>query len=414
MNERRVVVTGMGCVSPAGLGVATTWETLLAGRSVVRTIPGAVESGIQSTMGARVENFAPPPLKQDPSRLGRATLFALAASLEAVADAGLAGADIDLGRAGVIAATGIGDASEHVRQTKVFLERGLRAMHPLYIPKVMPNAAAAHVAIELGFRGLSFAPTSACAASAHGLALALRLIRAGDAELILAGGTEETFSMLQPLASFDALRALSRRNSDPEHASRPFDKDRDGFVLGEGAAMLVLETAEHAKRRGARVYAELRGAGMTTDSYHIVAPEPSGDGAIRAMRYAIADAGAAASDVNHISAHGTSTPLNDKVECVAINSLFGGHAKKIAVGAAKSVIGHTMGSAAAMSAIAAILAIRDSRVPPVANYVTPDPDCDLDIVAGAPRAMAVNVALVNAFGFGGHCVSLAIGSAEGL
>jgi len=273
----------------------------------------------------------------------------------------------------------------------------------------MPNAPSAHVAIELGFRGTSFAPTSACAASAHGLALALRLIRAGDADLVMAGGTDEMFSTLLPLAAFDVLRALSRRNDDPQGASRPFDAKRDGFVLGEGAGMLVVEELEHARRRGARIYAELLGAGMTTDAHHIVAPEPTGDGAVRAIAFAVADAGRKPEDVTHVSAHGTSTPLNDRIECTAMRRAFGAHADRIAVGATKSVIGHTMGASAAIAAISVVRSITDGVVPPIANLTTPDPDCDLDFVSGDPRRMPVDLSLVNAFGFGGHCVSLAFG-----
>jgi 3-oxoacyl-[acyl-carrier-protein] synthase II len=407
MTGRRVVVTGMGCVTPAGRDAEATWQAVVAGRSGVRTLKRALDASMQCTIGAAVDDFVPPPLKQDGSRLGRATLFALGAAVEAAAHAGLPSADIDRGRAGVIAATGIGDASEHVRQTQVFMERGFRAVHPLYVPKVMPNASAAHLAIEFGFRGASFAPTSACAASAHALSLALRLIRAGDADLFLAGGTEEMYSMLLPLAAFDVLRALSRRNADPAGASRPFDLNRDGFVLGEGAGMLVVEALEHAKRRGAPILAELAGAGMTTDAHHIVAPEPSGDGAVRAMARALEDAGRSPSEVDHISAHGTSTPLNDRIECAAVHKLFGPHAKRISVSATKSVLGHTIGASAAIASISTIRSITDGIVPPIANYTTRDPACDLDFVAGSARSVPVRLALVNAFGFGGHCVSLA-------
>ncbi len=407
--KRRVVITGMGCVTPAGGDVASTWQALLAGRSVVRHVPAAQDVAMPCTIGAPIDSFALPPLRQDPSRLGRATQFALAAAVEAVADAGLAGLATGLDRAGVIVGTGIGDAAEHFVQTRVCLERGFRAVHPLYAPKVMPNAAAAHVAIELGWRGTSFAPMSACAASAHAIALGLRLVQAGDLDLALVGGTDEMFSQLLQLAAFDALRALSRRNDDPEHASRPFDARRDGFVLGEGAGLLVIEEAEHARRRGARVHAELRGAGMTTDAYHVVAPEPTGDGAARAMSLALAEMGGAASDVQYVNAHGTATPLNDPIECLAIRRAFGAAANELCVGATKSVLGHMMGASAAVAAISTALTIREGIVPPIANYSVPDPACDLDFVAGARRRVPVRGALVNAFGFGGHCVSLAMG-----
>jgi 3-oxoacyl-[acyl-carrier-protein] synthase II len=413
MTHRRVVVTGMGGDTAAGRDAASTWDAILAGRSGVRTLPEAVEQKVQCTIGAPVVDYVPPPTKQDMTRLGRTTQLGLGAAAEAVLDAGVAGAAIDLSRAGVIAATGIGDASEHIRQTQAWMAKGLRAIHPLYVPKVMPNAPAAHIALEFGFRGTSFAPTSACAASAHALAVALRLIRADDIDMAIAGGSDEMFSTLLPLAAFDVLRALSRRNNDPAGASRPVDAGRDGFVLGEGAGMLVLEELEHAKRRGARIYAELCGAGMTGDAHHIVAPEPTGDGAIRAMQRAIADSRRAPSDVQHISAHGTSTPLNDRIECAAIHTTFGAHAKRVAIGATKSVLGHTIGASAAIASISTIRSIRDGVVPPIANYTTPDPACDLDFVRGSARETPVGLALVNAFGFGGHCVSLAFGRFSG-
>ena len=412
MTHRRVVVTGMGCVTPAGSDVESTWQAIVAGRSAVKTVAFAKDAGMQCTIGAQVTGFNPPPFKTDASRLGGATIFALGAAVQAAADAGLPDAAVDLDRAGVIVATGIGDASEHIRQAEAFFNRGIRAVHPLYVPKVMPNAPSAHVAIELGFRGTSFAPTSACAASAHALALALRLIRAGDVDLAIAGGTDEMFSTPLQLASFDVLRALSRRNDDPPGASRPFDGTRDGFVLGEGAGMLVVEELEHARRRGARIYAELLGAGMTTDAHHIVAPEPTGDGAMRAINFALADAGRTAADVTHVSAHGTSTPLNDRIECTAMRRAFGSHADRVAISATKSVLGHTMGASAAIAAISTVRSITDGIIPPIANYSTPDPACDLDFVAGSARELRPGVSLVNAFGFGGHCVSLAFGRVE--
>jgi beta-ketoacyl-acyl-carrier-protein synthase II len=413
MTPRGVVVTGMGCVTPAGVGVPATIAALHAGKSVARQLPEALEADIGCKIGAAVVGFPKPwgELKQSPSRLARATQFALASSIEAAEDAGLRGGVPDPVRSGAVIGTGIGDAADHAEQVRVTSKRGLRAVHPLFIPHVMNSAAAAHVGIEFGLRGAGLATGSACASASHAIAVALRLIQAGDLDLCFAGGTEELYSSLLGLAAFDSLRVLSHRNDEPERACRPFDKGRDGLVMGEGAGVLVLESEDHARRRGARVHARIVGAGMTSDATHIVAPAADGDGAVRAMGRALEDAGRRPTDVTHVNAHGTSTPLNDKVECVAIHRLFGAHARKISVAATKSIIGHSMGASGAIATIATVAAVRDGLVPPTANYETPDPECDVDVVAGSTRAAPIGLALVNAFGFGGHCVSIAVARA---
>jgi len=410
MKRRDIVVTGMGCVTPAGLDVPSTLAAVLAGKSVARRLPSAVASDLGCKIGADVRDFPRPwpTLKQSPSRLARGAQFALAASLEAAADAGLQGGVPVPERSGAIIGTGIGDTADHDQQLRATMAKGLRAMHPLYVPHVMSSAPAAHVGIEFGLRGAGFSTSSACASGSHAIAVALRLIQCGDLDLCFVGGVEELFTSLLGLAAFDSLRVLSHRNDEPQRACRPFDKARDGLVMGEGAGVLVLETEEHAKKRGARIHARILGAGMTNDATHIVAPAADGDGAVRAMEGALADADRAPTDVRHVNAHGTSTPLNDKVECVAIHRVFGAHAERVSVTATKSIIGHSMGASGAIATIVAVASVRDGVAPPTANYETPDPECDVDVVAGAPRSSPVDLALVNAFGFGGHCVSLAV------
>ncbi|HVR84432.1 MAG TPA: beta-ketoacyl-ACP synthase II [Planctomycetota bacterium] len=410
MSRPRVVVTGLGCITPAGNDVATTWEHFLAGKSAVQTVDALKEAKCQVTIGAPVRNFDPGLLevRQDVDRIGRSSQFALSAALQAWRDAGLAGSDLDPARLGAVIGTGIGDQAETYQQTQKFLARGARAIHPLYVTKVMLNAAVGLVSVEFGLAGPSFAVASACASGGHAIGSALRLLQAGDADLVLTGGVEECFTCVMNPASFDAMRALSRRNSEPELASRPFDRGRDGFVLGEGAGMLVLETLDHAVRRKARIYAELSGVGMTSDAHHLTAPDPSGKGAERAMALAIRDAGWTPQDVQYVNAHGTSTPLNDRTETLAIRKVFGPHADRLCVSSQKSMIGHLIGASAAVSLVATVLSIAHGRVPPTINLDQPDPECDLDYVPHRARTLSVERALVNSFGFGGHCVTLGV------
>jgi 3-oxoacyl-[acyl-carrier-protein] synthase II len=415
MNRPRVVLTGLGCITPAGNDVASTWEHLLAGKSAVRTVELLQSERCPTTIGAPVRDFFPEHLdvRQDVERMGRGSQFVLAAAAEAWRDAGLKGPAPDPSRWGTIIGTGVGDAVETFYQTKSYLTRGVRAVHPLYVTKVMANAAPAILSVEFGLGGPSFTVASACASGGHALGMALRLLQAGDADLILAGGVEECFSCVINPAAFDAVRALSRRNDAPEKASRPFDRNRDGFVLGEGAGVLVLETLEHAKGRGAKIYAELSGVGMAGDAHHLTAPEPEGQGAIRSMELAIRDAGWSPSDVQYVNAHGTSTPLNDRIETRAIRKVLGVHADRACVSSQKSMIGHLIGASASVAALATALAIGHGVVPPTINLETPDPDCDLDYVPHRARRLDLRRALVNSFGFGGHCVTLALSRYEG-
>jgi 3-oxoacyl-[acyl-carrier-protein] synthase II len=411
MSRRRIVVTGLGCLTPGGNDLRSTWEFLLAGRSAVTSLDFLEKEKCACTIGAPIRDFHPERLevRQDVDRMGRSSQFALAAAVEAWRDGGLGPSSIDPTRSGCLIGTGIGDAVETFQQTRSFLARGVKAVHPLYVTKVMPNAASGLLSVEFGLAGPVFTIASACASGGHAIGTALRLIRAGDADVILAGGVEEVFTCVIHPASFDVIRALSRRNADPARASRPFDRDRDGFVLAEGAGMVILEELGHALARGARIYAEVTGAGMTSDAHHLTAPEPNGSGAARAMGLALQDAGWRAEDVQYISAHGTSTPLNDRIETAAIRKVLGNHAGKVCVSSIKSMIGHTVGASAALGLITTALSVHHGRVPPTINQEHPDPQCDLDYVPNEARTVDVRGALVNSFGFGGHCVSLGVG-----
>jgi 3-oxoacyl-[acyl-carrier-protein] synthase II len=413
VNRRRVVVTGVGAVTPAGHDAPSTWAALKAGRSAVELAPRLVAAGCRSHVAAEVRGFDPAVLlsRQDAARLGRGAQFALVAALEAWRDAALDPVILDLARCGVVLGTGFGDSTETFQQTQNYVKSGVRGIHPTCAPRAMSNAPAAHIALEFSLRGPSFTVGSACAAAGHAIGLALRLIRYGDADLVLAGGTEEISCILVP-AAFDRLHALSVRNDAPRRASRPFDRERDGFVIGEGAGVLILEDREHALRRGARVYAELAGFGMATDVHHLTAPDPRGAGAAQAMRLALLDAGRDAAHIGYVNAHGTSTPLNDAMETRALHDVLGIRAGSVAVSSTKSMIGHLMGASAALGLIATVLTVRDGMVHPTINYEEPDPACDLDYVPNESRRLAVELALVNAFAFGGHCVSLAVQAAS--
>jgi 3-oxoacyl-[acyl-carrier-protein] synthase II len=409
VTPRRVVVTGLGALTPLGPDARSTWEGLLAGRSGVRRLARLEGEDCRSRIGAEVRDFDASRLRtrQDTRKMGRAAQFALAAATEAWADAGLDRGGAPLDRAAALVGTGFGDGAETARNALAHQKRGARGVHPLYVPRAMVNAPAGHVAMEFGFRGPVFAPVSACASAAHALGLGLRLIRWGDADLVLAGGTEEISCVLSSLA-FDALGALSSRGCPPESASRPFDRARDGFVIGEGAVVAVLEERDRARARGARVYAELAGFGMAADPGHLTAPDASGQPAAEAMRRALEDAGRAPDEVDLVNAHGTSTPLNDPMETRAIRAALGARADRVAVNATKSMAGHLLGAAAALGFLATAKAIEERVVHPTINLEHPDPECDLDYVPGRARAADVGLALVNAFGFGGPCASLAL------
>ncbi len=408
-----IVVTGIGATTPVGGDVASTWDGLLAGRSGVRSLTEEWASELPVQFAARVAVDPADVLDRVEARkLDRTQQLALVAAREAWADAGTP--EVDPERLGVSIATGIGGALTLLGQWDIYRESGPRRVSPHTIPMLMPNGPAAVVGLEFSARAGVHTPVSACASGAEAVAQGLAMIRGGRADMVVVGGTEACIHPL-PLAAFAAMRALSKRNDDPPAASRPWDTERDGFVFGEGAAVLVIETAEHAKARGAKIYGEVAGAGITADGHHIAQPDPEGKGATRAMRAALADADAAPSDVVHINAHGTSTPQGDVAEALAIRTALGDAAADVAVTSTKSMTGHLLGAAGAVESLACVMALHDQLVPPTINLHTLDPEVQLDIVSGQARKLADDrfpgaVALNNSFGFGGHNVALAFRS----
>jgi 3-oxoacyl-[acyl-carrier-protein] synthase II len=413
-TRSRVVVTGLGAVTPLGNDVPTTWSGLLAGRSGVAPITKFDVSRHSVKFGAELKNFNPADSidPRESKRMDPFSQYALAAAKEAVRDAALDFSRLDRYRCGAIIASGIGGLNELQEQHEKFMLKGPERTSPFFVPKLMLNAAAGQIAIAYGLGGCNWAVASACASANHAMGTALRLIQHGEADLMITGGTEAALTYLS-LAGFGNMGALSTRNDAPEKASRPFDKNRDGFVLGEGAGILVFEELEHARARGARIYAEMLGIGNTDDAYHITSPDPEGSGGARAMEIALRDAGIRPDQVSYINAHGTSTPLNDKIETAAIKKALGDHARKIPVNSTKSMTGHLLGAAAGVEMIASILSIRDGVVHPTANYETPDPDCDLDYVPGSKRAVQIEYALSNSLGFGGHNSTMVVGRFRG-
>jgi 3-oxoacyl-[acyl-carrier-protein] synthase II len=406
---RRVVVTGLGAVTPLGVGVPEFWDGLKKGRSGAARLALFDPSEYPVTFGCEVKGYEVEKHfdRKEARHLDRTVQFALVASEEARRDAGIDFDRVDRERCGAIVGSGIGGLWTIEEETRTLIGRGMKRVSPFFVPMMMLNAASGQLAIRHGLKGPNVAVASACATGNHAIGIAMQQIRHGYADLMIAGGAEAALTPIG-LAGFCQARALSKRNDAPEKASRPFDKDRDGFVFGEGAGLLVLEDLEHAKKRGARIYCELAGFGQTDDAFHITAPDEHGDGAYRAMKIAVADTGASLTDVSYINAHGTSTELNDKMETLAIKRLFGDHARKLAVSSTKSMIGHLLGAAAGVEAVATALAIKNKIAPPTINYETKDPDCDLDYVPNEARPMEMDVALSNSFGFGGHnaCIAL--------
>ena len=403
MSRIDVVVTGLGATTPLGGDVASTWDAMLAGRSGVRALTQEWAAQLPVRIAAE--------LKVEPTtvldrvklrRLDRSEAIALIAAFQAWADAGLADAGLDPERLAVSFGSGIGGAQTLLAQDDILEASGPRRVSPHTVPMLMPNGPAAWVGLELRARAGVHSMASACATGAEAVALGLDIIRSGRADVVVAGGTEAVIHPL-PIAGFASMRAMSVRNDDPEGASRPWDKGRDGFVLGEGAGILVLERADHAAARGARVYARLAGAGITSDGYDIVQPHPEGLGAIRAITRALADAGVAKSDIIHVNAHATSTPTGDMAEIAALHTALGDHP---VLTATKSMSGHLLGAAGALESIATILAIRDSVVPPTINLDDPDDGLDMDVVTHKARQLDIPAALNNSFGFGGHNVAL--------
>ncbi len=400
--RRRVVITGIGVVSPLGLDAPSTWEGLLAGRSGVGPITRFDASAHACRIAAEVRGFEPARYmdRKDVRKMDTFIHYAVAATREALRDSGLT---IDASNAesvGVYIGSGIGGLPILEETHRELLERGPRRISPFFVPAMILNLAAGQVSILFGAKGPNLAVATACATGTHAVGESFRLIREDYADAMITGGTEAAISSLT-VGGFCAMRALSTRNDEPERASRPFDLERDGFVMGEGAGVLVLEEREHALRRGASVYAEVAGYGMSGDAYHIAAPSQDGDGPIRAMRMALRDAGAEPGEVDYVNAHGTSTPDGDRVETMAVKAVFGEHARRLAFASTKSMTGHLLGAAGGLETAVAALAVREDRVPPTTNQEKPDPECDLDVVPNVARKMKVRAALNNSFGFGG-------------
>lgn len=405
--SRRVVVTGVGLVSSLGIGTVPTWEALCAGQSGIRAITRFDAEGFGSRIAGEVRGFDPLDFvqKKDVKKMDVFIHYAIAAAEFAQADAGLEVTPEIASRVGVYLASGIGGFSTIEREHRALLKGGPRKISPFFIPAAIINLAAGHVSIRLGAKGPNSATCTACSASAHAVGDAFETIRRGDADVMVAGGSEAAITPMG-VGGFAAMRALSTRNDEPTRASRPFDRERDGFVIGEGAGVIILEARDLALARGARIYAELVGYGMTGDAHHLTAPPEDGNGALRVMQLAIAQAGIAADQVDYVNAHGTSTPFNDRIETLAIKRCFGDHARTLAISSTKSMTGHLLGAAGGLEAGIAVLAIREQVIPPTINLENPDPDCDLDYVPHVKRTATIEYALSNSFGFGGTNASL--------
>jgi 3-oxoacyl-[acyl-carrier-protein] synthase II len=413
--KRRVVITGVGLVTPLGNGSQETWKGLLAGRSGVAPITHFDASQFPTRIAAEVKHFDPTLFmeKKEVKKMDTFIHYALAASEQAMRDAELSGWDgMDGDRAGVIIGSGIGGFGSIEAEHETLLEHGPRRISPFFIPSSIVNLAAGRVSIQFGARGPNSAPCTACSAGSHAIGDSFRIIERGDADVMIAGGSEAAITPMA-VGGFDALKALSTRNEEPTRASRPFDRERDGFVLGEGSGILILEELEHARSRGAKIYAEVVGYGMSGDAYHITAPPPGGDGAVRAMRMTLNDAGITPDQVDYINAHGTSTPPNDRIETVAIRAVFGEYAYKLAVSSTKSMIGHLLGAAGAVEVAVTALSIRDQILHPTINLQYHDADCDLDYVPNKARRAKVRYALSNSFGFGGTNACILLRRFEG-
>jgi 3-oxoacyl-[acyl-carrier-protein] synthase II len=407
---RRVVVTGIGGITPVGNDMATTWDAILAGKSGAAAITKFDASSFPVRFAAEVKGFDPVLFmdRKEAKRADAYTQYAVAAAVQAMQDAGFAeGNGYDPDRTGVIIGSGIGGLRSFEEQHDVYRARGPSKISPFFIPMFIADIAAGIVSMRFNAKGPNYATVSACATSAHAIGDAFRAIQYGDADIILSGGAEATVTPMA-IGGFANMKALSERNDSPETASRPFDATRDGFVMGEGSGVVVLEELEHARKRGARIYGEVVGYGATGDAYHLTAPAPDGEGAQRAMRRAMQDAGLQPGDIQYINAHGTSTPANDLNETKAIKAVFGGEAKKVSVSSTKSATGHMLGAAGAVEFIFSVLAVREGRVPPTINYQTPDPECDLNYTPNQAASRDMTAALSNSFGFGGHNVTLAV------
>jgi 3-oxoacyl-[acyl-carrier-protein] synthase II len=408
LELKRVVVTGLGAMTPIGNTLADYWQALLAGKNGIGLITLFDASRHHCRIAGEVKGFDPEAFmdRKDAKRMDRFAQFAVAASQQAIADSGLVIDDLNARDVGVIIGTGIGGLKVLEDQQEIYLNRGPDRCSPFMIPMMIANMAAGLTAIHTGAKGPNSCTVTACAAGSNAIGDAFRLVQRGYAKAMICGGTEAAVTPLS-VAGFAACRALTSRNEDPAHASRPFDRDRDGFVLGEGSGVLILEELEQALKRGARIYAEMVGYGLTCDAYHMTSPVPGGEGAARAIELCLKDAGLTPAEISYINAHGTSTGANDPTETAAIKKALGDNAYQVAVSSTKSMTGHLLGGSGGIEAVATIMAIAHDHVPPTINLENPDPECDLDYVPNISRAQSVEVALSNSFGFGGHNVTLA-------
>ncbi|MBE9064443.1 beta-ketoacyl-ACP synthase II [cf. Phormidesmis sp. LEGE 11477] len=407
-ERKRVVVTGMGAITPIGNTLADYWQGLLESKNGIGPVTAFDASAHASQIAGEVKGFDPLDYmdRKDAKRAARFAHFAIAASKQAIADADLKITDLNAEQIGVMIGTGIGGIQVMEEQQEIYLNKGPSRCSPFMIPMMIANMAAGLTAIQTGAKGPNSCSVTACAAGSNAIGDAFRLVQNGYAQAMICGGTESAVTPLT-FAGFSSMRAMSTRNSDPTHASRPFDKDRDGFVLGEGSGILILEALDHALSRGARIYAEIVGYGMSCDAYHMTGIAPGGEGAVRAIRHALKDGGLSSEEVSYINAHGTSTPVNDPNETAAIKTVLGEHAYNITVSSTKSMTGHLLGGSGGIEGVAAVMAVANDKVPPTINLENPDPACDLDYVSGQSRDQKVTVALSNSFGFGGHNVTLA-------
>lgn len=402
MDKKRVVVTGVGMITPLGIGVKDSWDGLIEGRSGISRITYFDSSDFPTQIAGEVEGFNPEDYieSKEIKKMDRFIQFAIAATKMAIDDSGLKITDSDAERVGVIVGSGIGGLHAIEHYHSVFLEKGPRRISPFFIPMLVINLASGQISIKFGAKGPNSAVATACATGSHSIGDAFKIIQRGDADAMIAGGAEAVITPLG-IGGFNAMKALSTRNDEPEKASRPFDINRDGFVMGEGAGIVILESLENAMDRGAKIYAEIVGYGMTADAYHITSPSPDGEGAARCVAMALRDGGVNPSEVDYINAHGTSTKYGDEIETNAIKTVFEKHAYKTAVSSTKSMTGHLLGAAGGVEAVITVLSIYNDIVPPTINLDDPDPECDLDYVPYKSRKMTVNYALSNSFGFGG-------------
>jgi len=405
--RRRVVVTGMGAVTPIGLNVQEYWQNALAGMNGVGMITHFDTAKYDTKIAAELKGFNPLNYveKKETNRMDPFTLYGMASATMALEDSSLKLDTEDTTRIGVVFGSGIGGMLTWHQQMQIYYEEGPTRISPFFVPMMIADIAAGHISMRFKLKGPNYATTSACSTASHAIADAFMLIQRGDADAMVTGGSEAAITPMG-IGGFNAMKALSTRNDEPHKASRPFDAKRDGFIMGEGSGVLILEELNHALKRNAKIYAEMIGIGLTADAHHITAPAPGGEGAVRSMRLCIKDGGLTPTDVDYINAHGTSTPFNDKTETAAIKTVFGGYATKLAISSTKSMTGHLLGAAGAVEAILTILAVQHDTIPPTINYEFPDPECDLYYVPNKPIQRTVNAAISNTFGFGGHNASL--------